>query len=592
MCSLMSCTNNNVDRVRQQMLSRKAGVFIATASAVLLALVICISVQHIQSKSNHIVLNTSVKAIRTSNELINGACHGMPHPQVCVSTLAGLVPAPTQGIPPQIVTVMVRALIGVVEKTFMVASKLTVEAAPGLEQNALDDCMELLDITVDDLSQALSKFSSNAAGDVRTFLSAGLTNQDTCMEGFADAKGVVKDQLLGGVIQIAELVSNSLAMFSKISGVSDDLKRPPKNHNRRLLFDPDSGLDRNDFGSEENGFPKWLSAGDRRLLQATQSNATLAANVVVALDGTGNYTNITAAVMAAPDNSIKRFIIHVKAGVYHEQVSIKKKKINIMLIGDGMDSTVITGNVNVFDGNTTFRSATVAVTGNGFIARDIGFENTAGPFKHQAVALRVGSDQSVLFRCSMKGYQDTLYAHSLRQFYRECKIYGTVDFIFGNAAVVFQNCEIIARKPLFNQIITVTAQSRKDPNQNTGTSIHSCNISAAPDLVPVKSSFPAYLGRPWKPFSRTVIMQSYLGDIVHPQGWVPWNSSNLNLDTIYYGEFMNFGPGAGVAKRVNWTGFHALNNSVEANAFTVAQFIDGNKWLPSTGVTYLSGLKI
>lgn len=589
MNSFLSCSSN-VERVKQRLLTLRTGLFIAAASALLLAVAICVSVQHIQSKNSHIAFKTSVKAIRTSNEFLHGACDGMPHPQVCVSTLAGFFPESTQAIPPQIVNIMVRALIGVVEKIFIVASKLTGEAAPGLEQDALDDCIELLDMTVDDLAQALSKFSSNAPGDVRTFLSAGLTNQDTCMEGFADSNGAVKYQLLSGVIQISELVRNSLAMFNKISSVLDDLKRPPNSHNRRLLFDPDSGFDRHDFGSEENGFPRWLSVGDRRLLQSPQSNVT--ADVVVALDGTGNYTNITDAVLAAPDNSTKRYIIHVKAGVYYEQVVIKKKKTNLMFIGDGMDSTVISGNLSVFDGTTTFRSATFAVTGSGFIARDIGFENTAGPFKNQAVALRVGSDGSVFYRCSMKGYQDTLYAHSLRQFYRECRIYGTVDFIFGNAAVVFQNCVILARRPLSGQVITVTAQSRKDPNQNTGTSIHSCNISAAPDLAPVKSLFPAYLGRPWRPFSRAVIMQSYLGDIVRPQGWVPWNASNFNLDTLYYGEYMNFGPGAGLANRVNWTGFHALNNSIEANAFTVAQFIDGNKWLPSTGVTYLSGLKV
>ncbi|KAK1550935.1 hypothetical protein Q3G72_027203 [Acer saccharum] len=85
---------------------------------------------------------------------------------------------------------------------------------------------------------------------------------------------------------------------------------------------------------------------------------------------------------------------------------------------------------------------TKAITGDGFIARDIGFHNTAGPQGEQALALNIASDHSVLFRCSIAGYQDTLYALALRQFYRECDIYGTLDFIFGNAAAVFQNCNL------------------------------------------------------------------------------------------------------------------------------------------------------
>ena len=89
-----------------------------------------------------------------------------------------------------------------------------------------------------------------------------------------------------------------------------------------------------------------------------------------------------------------------------------------------------------------------AVSGRGFIARDMTFRNTAGPENHQAVALRVDSDQSAFYRCSMEGYQDTLYAHSLRQFYRECDIYGTIDYIFGNGAAVFQQCKIYTRVPL------------------------------------------------------------------------------------------------------------------------------------------------
>ncbi|KAK2381751.1 putative pectinesterase/pectinesterase inhibitor [Trifolium repens] len=107
-----------------------------------------------------------------------------------------------------------------------------------------------------------------------------------------------------------------------------------------------------------------------------------------------------------------------------------------------------------------------AVSGERFIAVDITFKNTAGPEKHQAVAVRNNADLSTFYRCSFEGYQDTLYVHSLRQFYRDCKIYGTVDFIFVNAAVVFQNCNIYARKPTENQKNAVTVQGRTDPNQN------------------------------------------------------------------------------------------------------------------------------
>ncbi|KAI7756536.1 hypothetical protein M8C21_003813 [Ambrosia artemisiifolia] len=107
---------------------------------------------------------------------------------------------------------------------------------------------------------------------------------------------------------------------------------------------------------------------------------------------------------------------------------------------------------------------------------DMGFINTAGPEKHQAVAFRSGSDFSVFYRCSFDAYQDTLYPHSNRQFYRECDVTGTIDFIFGNAAVAFQNYNIMPRQPLANQFVTITAQGKKHPNQNTGISIQKCAI--------------------------------------------------------------------------------------------------------------------
>lgn len=232
-----------------------------------------------------------------------------------------------------------------------------------------------------------------------------------------------------------------------------------------------------------------------------------------------------------------------------------------------------------------------AVKGQGFIARDMTFENTAGPQKHQAVAFRSDSDLSALFRCAIRGYQDTLYAHSLRQFYRECQITGTVDFIFGDGKVVFQNCQILARKGLPNQKNTITAQGRKDPTEATGFSIQFCNISGEPDLLASLNSTSTYLGRPWKLYSRTVFMQSNMSNAIRPEGWLEWNG-DFALDTLFYGEYMNYGPGAGIGNRVKWPGFRALNDSAQVSNFTVAQFIVGNLWLPSTGVKYTAGLVV
>lgn len=227
--------------------------------------------------------------------------------------------------------------------------------------------------------------------------------------------------------------------------------------------------------------------------------------------------------------------------------------------------------------------------GERFIALNITFENTAGPEKHQAVAVRNNADLSSFYRCSFLGYQDTLYAHSLRQFYRDCDIYGTVDFIFGNAASVFQHCNIYARKPLPNQFNAITAQGRTHPNQTTGISIHNCTVRAAPELEADQSgSTKTFLGRPWKEYSRTVYMQSFIDQVVEPVGWMAWNGS-FALDTLYYGEYDNFGPGANTSQRVQWPGYNRMD-ALQAMNFTVYNFTTGNDWLTSTSIPFSGGL--
>ena len=250
-------------------------------------------------------------------------------------------------------------------------------------------------------------------------------------------------------------------------------------------------------------------------------------------------------------------MIRIKAGVYRENVDVPKSKTNIMFVGDNRKTTIITGSRNVQDGSTTFNSATVAAVGQGFLARDITFQNTAGASKHQAVALRVGSDLSAFYRCDMIAYQDTLYVHSNRQFFVGCYIAGTVDFIFGNAAAVLQDCDIHARRPNSGQKNMLTAQGRSDKNQNTGIVIQKCRIDATSDLKPVKSSFPTYLGRPWKQYSRTVFMQSTIGDLIMPAGWFPWDG-NFALSTLEYREYANTGAGAGTGGRVKGEAIRSL----------------------------------
>ncbi|TYK17508.1 pectinesterase 2 [Cucumis melo var. makuwa] len=417
------------------------------------------------------------------------------------------------------------------------------------EKTAWTDCVDLYDEIITRLNRTSDRCTP---ADAQTWLSAALTALETCRTGF-DELGLSAFGYPLTANNVSKLISDGLSVNKPAS---------PEGYEPTTIMD--------------DGFPTWVRPGDRKLLQSGSPKA----NVVVAQDGSGNFKTVKEAVAAAKSGG--RFVIYVKSGVYNENLDIKAK--NVMMVGDGIGKTIITGSRSVGGGSTTFRSATVAVDGDGFIARDITFRNTAGAKNHQAVALRSGSDLSVFYRCGFEGYQDTLYVYAERQFYKQCDIYGTVDFIFGNAAVVLQDCNIIARDPP-NKTITVTAQGRSDPNQNTGISIHNCRITSAGGLSGVK----AYLGRPWRQYSRTVVMKSSIGGFISPAGWMPW-SGNFALNTLYYGEYMNTGPGASTANRVNWKGYRVITSAAEASKFTVGNFIAGGSWLPSTGVPFTSGL--
>ncbi|XP_058108752.1 pectinesterase-like [Magnolia sinica] len=528
----------------------------------------------------------SVTAGSGSHAILRSSCSSTRFPDLCYASIAsepGL--AASLASQKDVIEASINLTLRAVEQTFFKIEKL-ISSRRGLsrrEKTALHDCLEDIDQTIDELKEAYEdlkvypskKSLSEQADDLKSLLSAAMTNQDSCIDGFshdgADKK--VRKILLQNLKNVYHMCSNSLAMICNMTN-TDIAIQGSGAPNRRL----------NEV-EDDSGFPSWLSAGDRRLLQSS----SVTPNVVVAADGSGDFRTVSAAVAAAPERSSTRYVIRIKAGVYRENVNVPKKKTNIMFMGDGRRTTIITGSRNVVDGSTTFNSATVAVVGERFLARDITFENTAGPSKHQAVALRVGSDLSAFYQCDMLAYQDTLYVHSLRQFYRSCLIAGTVDFIFGNAAAVLQDCDIHARRPNSGQRNMVTAQGRDDPNQNTGISIQKCRIGSTSDLLPVQSSFPTYLGRPWKEYSRTVVMQTEISNVIQPAGWFEWNG-NFALNTLYYAEYQNTGAGAGTSNRVKWKGYKVITSASEAQQFTVGSFIGGSNWLGSTGFPFSLGL--
>ncbi|KAL6549430.1 hypothetical protein OROHE_008547 [Orobanche hederae] len=314
----------------------------------------------------------------------------------------------------------------------------------------------------------------------------------------------------------------------------------------------------------------------------------LKADVTVCKDGGScEYKTVQEAVNAAPNNTAgpgKRFVIRIKAGVYSETVRVPLEKKNVVFLGDGVGKTVINGSRNVGQpGMTTYNSATVGVVGDGFMASNLTIQNTAGPDAHQAVALLLDSDHSIMENCEFIGNQDTLCALSLRQYYKSCTIQGNVDFIFGNSAAVFQDCLILVAprqlSPESGETNTVTAHGRTDPAQSTGFVFWNSVINGTKSYMDLynknKNVHKNYLGRPWKEYSRTIFIQCTLEALISQDGWMPWDG-DFALNTLYYGEFNNTGDGSSRSKRVAWSsqipskhvGSYSAQNFIQASSNT------------------------
>ena len=328
----------------------------------------------------------------------------------------------------------------------------------------------------------------------------------------------------------------------------------------------------------------------RALFLALLLSPTLAAqDVHVRVDPAGpgstasdtDYKTIQQALDHAPQAPNGRIYIHITPGIYKERINVTRLRPRVTLLGEGKrpEDVVITAAHFAKEAGGTYFTETAQINADDFQADNITFENTAGPVG-QAVAATVRSDRAIFKHCRFLGDQDTLFADFGRQYYVDSYITGGVDFIFGNATAVFDHSEIHILRPGF-----LTAQSRTAAHRNHRLRHHQLArhqlYRAASALRPHQGrphrSF--FLGRPWRPYSRVIVMNTELPQDLSPAGWSAWSKDDPT-PKAFYAEFNNSGPGFRPTQRLSWS--HQLT-AKEAEAYTPKNFLRGpDNWNPVT----------
>jgi pectinesterase len=300
--------------------------------------------------------------------------------------------------------------------------------------------------------------------------------------------------------------------------------------------------------------------------------------LTVAQDGSGDHKTIQEAINSVRDLGQVRVTITIRNGVYPEKLVIPSEKSTITLIGENRDSTIITNddfsgkaipqglNIAGKDKFSTFTSYTMLVQANDITLENLTIQNTAGRVG-QAVALHLEGDRIKVMNCRIISNQDTLLVHRAgnRQYFLDCYIEGTTDFIFGEATALFVNCTI---KSLVSSFITAASTRQGTP---FGFVFLDCK------LIADEAATKVYLGRPWRPYAKTVFINCELGSHIRAEGWDPWSGDKMFPDkdkTAFYAEYKNVGSGSDISKRVAWS---KQLTKKEAKQYTMKNiFIDWN----------------
>ena len=298
--------------------------------------------------------------------------------------------------------------------------------------------------------------------------------------------------------------------------------------------------------------------------------------ITVAQDGSGQFSSIQKAINSVRDFGPGEALIKIKSGTYNEKISIPGSKRKITLQGENQDNTIITnddysGKIDALNETmTTFNSYTLLVMADDVKISNLTIQNTWCN-KGQAVSLHVEGDRFVIKNSKILGCQDTVYAggSNSRQYYENCFIEGTTDFIFGAATAVFKNCTI---KSLANSYITAAST---DENKKYGFVFLDCQLIAKEGITKV------FLGRPWRPFAKTVFINTEMGNHIVPEGWNPWKGDKMFPDkekTVYYAEYGSKGEGSNTSKRLNWS--HQLTRKEIKNYTLEKIFRRTHNWIP------------
>jgi len=310
---------------------------------------------------------------------------------------------------------------------------------------------------------------------------------------------------------------------------------------------------------------------------------------IVAQDGSGDYTTVQAAFDAVTPNYTGKWYIYVKNGTYYEKLVLPVGKINVVLVGESKENTILTyddysgKNANSSGTSTSYSTA---IDADDFEAQNITFRNTATAA--QAVALRTNGDRQEYYNCNILGFQDTYYtwggSRAHRVYNQNCLIQGSVDFIFGRDIVVFDSCTINCNR----NNGTLTA-ANTDAGYLYGYVFNNCTITTDVTGFDGNPITNFYLGRPWQSSPRTVFMNCYETSNLNAEGWQQWGATKPGL----YAEYNCSGPGSGYSTRFStWTAdvkpIVSQLTTEEAALYTLANIYAkntsnapyGENWLP------------